>query len=343
MARKKKVRLQDIAEKTGFSISTISHFINKTRNIDEATQERIMEAILELGYQMPSKRRQFPMKTTLAVIVSDIRVDFFSELIKELEVLAYEEGYQLIIMDSEENLEKEKLCLATMVNLRVSGLLIAPVSTKSDFSICSQLPIVQIDRKVDTGTYDFVGIDNMMTSYEMTKRLLQKGKSKIGLVTFSQDNFCARERTKGYRLAMLEFDLFKEENILVIEPDADSNPTTLSRFLLSNPDMDTLLCTNSNICYEVLGKMKSLGRANPIRFVSTFDNNKWLDHVSFPIDAITQPVTSIAMTAIEMLKNKIVDSQTMDIGRKIILNCTIEGRSSLFKEDGSEGPQVLNL
>ena len=118
------------------------------------------------------------MKTTLAVIVSDIRVDFFSELIKELEVLAYEEGYQLIIMDSEENLEKEKLCLATMVNLRVSGLLIAPVSTKSDFSICSQLPIVQIDRKVDTGTYDFVGIDNMMTSYEMTKRLLQKGSPR---------------------------------------------------------------------------------------------------------------------------------------------------------------------
>ena len=95
----------------------------------------------------------------------------------------------------------------------------------------------------------------MMTSYEMTKRLLQKGKSKIGLVTFSQDNFCARERTKGNRLAMLEFDLFKEENILVIEPDADSNPTTLSRFLLRNPVMDTLLCNHSNICDDVLWKM----------------------------------------------------------------------------------------
>ncbi|MDA3832149.1 MAG: LacI family DNA-binding transcriptional regulator, partial [Spirochaetales bacterium] len=112
MKRTKKVRLQDIAEKTGFSISTVSHFINKTRNIDETTQEIIMEAIQQLGYQMPSKRKQFSKETILGVIVSDIRIDFFSELVKELEVLAYEQGYQLIIMDSEKNPEKEKLCLA---------------------------------------------------------------------------------------------------------------------------------------------------------------------------------------------------------------------------------------
>jgi DNA-binding LacI/PurR family transcriptional regulator len=342
MKRTKKVRLQDIAEKTGFSISTISHFINKTRNVDETTQEIILGAIQQLGYQMPSKRKQFSKETILGVIVSDIRIDFFSELIKELEGIAYEQGYQVIIMDSEENPEKEKLCLATMMNLKVSGLLIAPTSIKSDFSTCTQFPIVQIDRMVDTGTYDFIGIDNMMTSYEMTKRLLQKGKTLIGLVTYSQDNFCARERTKGYRLAMLEYELFHEEHILLIEPDADTNPTTISEFLLGNPDLDTILCTNSNICYEVLGKMQALGRRNPIRFVSTFDNNKWLDHVAFPVDAITQPITNIAMTAIEMLKNKIVHDQTMNSSRRILLNCSIEGRSSLFKEGPSDKPDFLN-
>lgn len=342
MKRTKKVRLQDIAEKTGFSISTISHFINKTRNIDEATQEIILQAIQQLGYQMPSKRKQFAKESILGVIVSDIRIDFFSELVKELEVLAYEEGYQVIIMDSEENPEKEKLCLATMMSIKVSGLLIAPASTKSDFSACSQFPIVQIDRMVDTGNYDFVGIDNLMTSYEMTKRLLMKGKTNIGLVTFSQDNFCARERTKGYRLAMLEHERFQESHILLIEPDADTNPTNISKFLLRNPDLDTLFCTNSNICYEVLGKMQALGKRNPIRFVSTFDNNKWLDHVAFPVDAITQPITNIAMTAIEMLKNKIVQNQTMNTSRRIILNCSIEGRSSLFKEGNSDEKQFLN-
>lgn len=342
MARKKKIRLQDIAEKTGYSISTVSHFINKTRNIDETTQEIIMDAIQQLGYQMPSKRKQFSIGTILGVIVSDIRVDFFAELIKELEVLAYEEGMQLCIMDSEENLEKERLCLTTMMNLGVSGLLIAPVSTKSDFSICSKFPIVQIDRMVDTGVYDFVGIDNMLTSYEMTRRLLQKERTNIGLVTYSQDNFCARERTKGYKLAMLEHERFQESHILLIDPNADSNSKNISKFLLAHPSLDTLLCTNSNICYEVLGKMQELGTSNPIKYVSTFDNNKWLDHVTFPVDAITQPITNIAMTAIEMLKNKITQEQTIHTSRRIILNCSIEGRSSLFKERDRDEPQFLN-
>ena len=141
---------------------------------------------------------------------------------------------------------------------------------------------------------------------------------------------------------MLEFEMFQEDHILFIEPDADTNPTNISRFLLDNPDMDTLLCTNSNICYEILGKMKALGKNNHIKYVSTFDNNKWLDHVAFPVDAITQPITNIAMTAIEMLKNKIVQTQTINTSRRILLNCSIEGRSSLFKEGDSDGPLVLN-
>ncbi|MDT4763318.1 LacI family DNA-binding transcriptional regulator [Sphaerochaeta sp. PS] len=332
MGRTKKVRLQDIAETTGFSISTVSHFINKTRNIDESTQTAIMEAIQALGYQMPSKRKQFSKALLLGVIVSDIRIDFFDELIKELEGLAYEEGFQVIVMDSEENPEKEKLCLATMMDLKVSGLLIAPSSTHSDFSSCSQFPIVQIDRMVDTATYDFVGIDNMMTSYDLTKSLLEKGRSNIGLVTFSQDNFCARERTKGYRLAMLESNRFHDDHILLIEPDADSNPSKIRSFLLENPHIDTLLCTNSNICYEVLGKMQALGASNPIRYLTTFDNNKWLDHVSFPVDAVTQPITDIAVASIQLLKSKIRNPQSTQGSKKIILTCAIEGRSSLFRE-----------
>ena len=51
MAKKKKVRLQDIAEKTGYSISTISHVINKTRNVDPGTRDVVLKALddLEIG------------------------------------------------------------------------------------------------------------------------------------------------------------------------------------------------------------------------------------------------------------------------------------------------------
>lgn len=333
MGRTKKVRLQDIAEKTGYSISTISHFINKTRNIDESTQDILLQAIKELGYQLPSKRSHFSKTTTIGVVISDIRVDFFDELIKELEDIAYEEGYQIIIMDSEENPEKERHCIKTLMNLNVAGLIVAPCSTLSDLRFCEQFPLVLVDRMLEDKSFDFVGIDNMMVTYSLVKDIVNKGKANIGLITFSSTNYCARERTKGYRLAMIESNLFNADHILVIEPEADDNPSNISKFLRTHPEIDTLICTNSNICYEVLGKMKRLADINPIRFICTFDNNKWLDYVDFSVDAISQPITDIAQTSIELLKNKMKNPQKLHSNRSIFLNCTREERSSLFTEE----------
>ena len=343
MARKKRVRLQDIAEKTGFSIATISHFINKTRHIDESTKEIIMKATQELGYQGPSKRHHFSKSTCIGVVIADIRVDFFDELIRELENIAYDEGFHLLVMDSEENPEKELHCIKTLIKANVVGLIVAPCDTQADFSFCKDIPLVQVDRKIDSDMFDFIGIDNMMAAYYLTKRLIEKGKPSIGMISFADKNYCARERKQGYRLAMKENNIFKPEHILEVEYDGDTIHSNITKFISENQDIDTIICTSSNICYEVLGQISRLGENNHIKFISTFDNNKWLDHVAYPVDAIAQPITNIALTAIELLQNKIAHDQTINTSRKIILNFSLEGRSTLFKEEIHKGPLGENL
>ena len=151
----------------------------------------------------------------------------------------------------------------------------------------------------------------------------------------------AREREKGYRLAMIENNLFNPDYTLIIDYDADTNHSNISKFIGNHPEINTIICASSNICYEVLGKIKRLGEHNSITNVCTFDNNKWLDYVQFPVDAISQPITDIAMTAIEMLKNRIANGQNANYSRRIILNCSIESRSSLFKEGLAQSTQLL--
>ncbi len=335
MSRKKKVRLQDVAEKTGYSISTISHVINKTRNVDPETQEVVLQALDELGYQLPSKRSQFAKSATIGVVIADIRVDFFDELIRELEDIAYEDGYHVVVMDSEENPEKERYCIKKLIKDGVAGIILAPCDAKANLSFCAGFPIVQVDRMLDTDYFDFVGIDNMMVTYYLTKKLLSKRKERIALITFTDDNYCARERRKGYTLAMMESEAYKREHTLVISYDADANHATISRFIQQNTDVDTIICASSNICYEVLCEIKRLGSDNHIKHICTFDNNKWLDHVAFPVDAISQPITDIAFVAIDLLKAKISDHPGSGGRKRILLNSTIEGRSDLFG-NGSE-------
>lgn len=330
MAQKKKTRLKDISERTGYSITTISHVINKTRNVDPGTRDVVLKALDDLGYQLPSKRNQLTKSETLGVVIADIRVDFFDELIKELEDIAYEYGYHIVVMDSEENPKKELYCIRKLIDIGVAGIVLAPCNTKADLSFCADFPIVQVDRMLDADYFDFVGIDNMMSSYYLTRKLLMKGRDRIALITFTDNNYCARERRKGYTLAMMEHGTYRSEHTLVISYDADTNHETISRFIRQHTDVDTIICASSNICYEVLCEIKQLGADTHIKNVCTFDNNKWLDHVAFPVDAISQPITDIACIAIDLLKTKIVDRSSPGGQKRIILNSCIEGRSELF-------------
>lgn len=336
MPRKKKIRLQDIAEKTGFSISTISHYINRTRNIDATTKEIIANALKELDYQAPSTRQHLSTDIrTIGVVIADIRVDFFSEMIRELEDIAYEYGFHIIVMDSEENPEKEAYCIKTLIDQgKVSGILLAPVRTSTDYSSFAYFPIVQFDRLLDHSTMDFVGIDNMRISYNLIKLLLNKGLRSIGIISFSDRNYCSRERVHGYQLAMMEKNLYNPDLVLTTEFDAENTHSSIGEFIDGHPELESLFCTSTNICYETLAKIKELheqGVKSHLTHVCTFDNNRWLDYIDFPVDSVSQPITEIANNSVSTLKERIKGNVRGGAPKHLYLNCTLECRSSLFK------------
>ncbi|MGD1823335.1 MAG: LacI family DNA-binding transcriptional regulator [Pleomorphochaeta sp.] len=321
MKKKKKVRLQDIADKTGYSIATISHFINKTRKIEESTQQIIIEAIEELGYKLPSNRSYSKGDLTIGVIISDIRVDFFTDLIRELEDFAYDNDINIIFMDSEENSEKEIQCIEHMINHGVKGIILAPTNTKADHSKYAQFPIVQIDRRIDSDIFDFVGIDNLTACYLITRKLFEANHNNVGFITFNDDNYCARERNRGYKLACIDNDKYNPSHILTIPFDAGIDGKNIKTFLLENSELSAVVCTSTNITNEVIDAIYKLGDKTNITKISTFDNNKWLDLLKIPVDSILQPINAIATTAVNLLLNKINNEEYSKETKKIFLNC----------------------
>lgn len=327
MSKKKKVTLQDIAKKTGFSIATISHYINKTRKVEESTQEIILSAIKELGYPLPATRNYTAGSITIGLIISDIRVDYFSEIVRAAENYAYDNSINIIFMDSEENPKKEKMCIKTMITMGVAGIILAPSDTKANFSYCNSFPIVQIDRMVDNTSFDFIGIDNLTATYIMTRKLLKANHKNIGFITFPQDNYCARERARGYKLSMIENNIYNKNLILEIPYDATSTEHNITNWLKDHEEITSIICTSTNICSDALDSIGYLKNKTNITKICTFDNNKWLDHLSVPIDSLVQPTTSIAITAIEMLFLKISNGIQNGEAKKIFLNSEIIERN----------------
>jgi len=308
MAKKKSVTLHDIAAVTGFSISTISHVINRTRHVESETRKHILNAIEELGYSQ-QKKTAIRSSSTIGLVTADIRIDFFYEITKEIEEAARNLGFNLIFCDSEESEETEKECIELLLKRDVCGLIIAPCNVESDYTYLEEkhhIPVVLIDRDFNKRFFDFVGIDNFKSSYLATQKFIAQSMKKIAFIGYLDRNYTVRERKSGYKAAMYEAGIFDENMMLQVEHHMAGMKYDIYDFIESHPEIEAILCITSNICYETLWSLEELGKTkeNGPSIIS-YDDNKWFDQLRYPVDSIKQPTGDIATVAAELLIDKI--------------------------------------
>jgi len=115
-----KVTISDVAKLAGVSTATVSHTINNTRYVSNETKEKVYRAIEELGYTPDASARSFRTgkKKIIGFIVPDIANKFFATMIESVEKYLSANGYQLIIANTRENMDREE----TNIRLLTAGL-----------------------------------------------------------------------------------------------------------------------------------------------------------------------------------------------------------------------------
>ncbi|MFH2002636.1 MAG: LacI family DNA-binding transcriptional regulator, partial [Planctomycetota bacterium] len=204
--RKKQVRLEDIASRAGVSITTVSHVINKTRYVKKETREEVLKIMDEMAYDVGKPKKTAVEIRFIGLIVADITEDYSISVIKAIETYAIEQGISILLCDSEDDPEKEKVNLRTILDRDISGLIIAPInSEKCPKEIReADIPVVLIDRKYNTQEQQFVGINNFQSGFNATKYLSEKGCGNIGFVGYSDTVYTVRQRSLGYRACSQE-------------------------------------------------------------------------------------------------------------------------------------------
>ena len=115
--------------------------LNDSGYVKEETRVRVLAVMEELNYSPSAIARSLSNKrsNTIGVVVPDINNPFFAEMIKGVTRVADEEGYRLLLVDSDENNEKEQLALQALKEQRIEGLLIVatPAKEKKEFGTSS--------------------------------------------------------------------------------------------------------------------------------------------------------------------------------------------------------------
>ncbi len=304
----KLVRLQDVAQKAGVSITTVSHVINKTRYVKRETRELVLKTLEELNYDIRKPRTQGNGSKLIGVIVADITEDYYISVVKAIETYASEQSYSILVCDSEDDIEKEKYNVKNILDKNVGGLIISPVnSQKYPREIKeAQIPLVFVDRKYDKHDEVFVGINNFESGYFGAEYLASKGCKAIGFIGYPETVYTVHQRAIGYRDFLLQRMPECPPRVLTLSYRKEDS-TRLIREFVESVRPDGVLCATSDVCYQLVGSLDELGMGIPEQVkVVTYDDNKWLDYLKFPISVITQPTSEIGFTAIDMLVRMIV-------------------------------------
>ncbi|WP_319561027.1 LacI family DNA-binding transcriptional regulator [Marispirochaeta sp.] len=326
--KSKNLTMKDIAQRAGVSITTVSHVINKTRHVNRETKESVLKAIEELNYRGLKSGKTNKIKY-IGVIVADIREDYYISIIKAIETVATDFEISIIFCDSEDDPEKEEKNISMLLARRISGLIIAPIESDHIPKSLQEtsVPVVLIDRQYESHRFLFVGINNFNSSYLGTLHLFNKGSRRIGFIGYSESVYTIKQRIMGYQACLMEHEDSSPSRILSLSYHKEDSYPLIKKFI-EEENLDGIICATSTVCYEVIDVLDSLDSKTQknLRIIS-YDDNRWLDYLKFPVSVISQPTAEIGSAALENLIQLIEQSNLRyDVKRELFFDVSIIDR-----------------
>ncbi len=231
--------IRDVAKLAGVSSITVSRVINNSGYVSKATRERVEKAITQLNYvpnylatSLRSNRTD-----TIALVVPDVTNPFWTTVARGVEDAAVENGFSVILCNTDEDPEKETRYIEILLRRQVDGILIAPAADDGErlLSIRHQMiPCVIIDREVKGFKADVVRGDSVRGAYKLTQHLLNIGHRRIAMISGPVNVSTAEDRVQGYRQALQERGLTVDENLIKLGEYKQSSGYRLMREVMAD-------------------------------------------------------------------------------------------------------------
>ncbi len=329
------VTIKDISKALNISASTVSRALRGSYQISDETKKMVLEYAEKINYRpnpvaLSLKERR---SRAIGVMVCEIANNFFSEAINGIESIAYNRGYHVIITQSHESEEREKVNVEHHASRSVDGLLISLASETGDISYLKDLfdkglPIVFFDRITDEIDTHKVTANNYLGAFHATEHLIYEGYNKIAHITSSPSLSITTERLKGYKDALQKHNIPFNESLIkycnyggMVFSEIEKAFAELQNGRVKPDAVFTASDRITTLCFELV---KDLKLKKELGFAG-FTNSKVGQLFNPPMTVVKQPAFEIGKMAtqllIEMIESKrpIVDFQTKILDTELII------------------------
>lgn len=313
------VSLRDVAADAGVSVSTVSRYLSGQLNLRAGTERRILASMENLGYQRdarPAATSRAPAagpSGVVGLIVPQIGNSYFSRIAAALLEAAARHGMSVLIASTENSRRQQLNCVELLTARDVDGLVYAGsyASNPALARVAADgLPVVVIDEEIaDVRLVDTVLVDDYSGAYQATTYLTTLDHTRIALVTGPAELHSVRERTRGYRDALLRCGLDPGDQVQLSGTfDEEFGAAALSH-LLSSPRVPTAVFAASDaIALGMLTAASTYGISIPERLsLVGFDDVPAASLVTPRLTTVRTPVDHMANMAISLLIDRMTD------------------------------------
>ncbi len=302
--------IKDVAREAGVSVASVSRALNGGTGVTAATSERIHAAAKRLHYIPHAAARMLITRRThtIGALLPDLHGEFFSELIRGIDLAARARGLHLLVSSSHDNADDAAMALRAMQG-RVDGLLLMSPHADADFlrqNLPTDLPTVLMNTRLTGTDFCALSVDNDGGARLIVEHLLSLGRRRIAFIRGPAGNRDAAERERGYRRALADRAPGSEAMMLAGDFSEESGYRA-GQQVLSLPDRpDAVFAANDMMAIGFLAALREARVDVPGEIaVAGFDDVPMARYVTPALTTIQVHIADLGGQAMEMLGEQI--------------------------------------
>ena len=297
--------IPDVAALAGVSVATAARVLGGYGSTSPAVREKVTAAAATLGYRRNSLARSMitGRTHTIGLVVADIENPFFARAARGVADVAHKAGYEVLLVNSDEDPATERAAVRTLSERQVDGLIIAPASSAEAGHLVElrarHTPVVLLDRTLPGLDVDAVIVDNERAARRAVEHLTGLGHRRIALLTSQGLIHTNQARLSGYLQGLEAAGATPSDELIRMAQYTREAAVREAEIVLGLPDPATAIFTTDNLMS--LGAYEGAQRArravpDEVSLIG-FDDLEWTTIVRPPLTVVVQPVYELGAAA----------------------------------------------
>ena len=294
--------IKDIAKLAGVSTATVSRTLRSPELVSQQTRDKVISAVNTYNYRPNQMGISLRTKRTnnVVAIIPDITNPFIAAVVRSLEQVAQQHGYNLLLGDTQANLQRIKHYADMVASRQADGIILfsqfMPFEIQADGTPKPPLPPM-VNSCEDSGIEHLhrVMINNHQAAITATEHLLSLGHRHIACITGPLDTNSTQQRLKGLKQALKQAHIeLPPEYIIEGNHQMEAGYTGTERLLKQPKPPSAIFCFNDEMAIGAIAAIQESGLQVPLHIsVMGFDDIRFSRYINPPLTTVAQPAAQI--------------------------------------------------